>query len=55
MLPAVNFHNQLGRKTYKINNIVSNRLLPLEFNAHKAVRPQVMPQPLFGIGLFGAQ
>lgn len=55
MLPAIEFDNQIRFMADEIDDITSNRFLPLEFQGQKAMRAQVMPQPLFGIGLPGSQ
>ena len=50
---SVNFHDQLWINANKINDVVSNKLLSLEFLSHEAMRPQMKPQAQFGIGLVG--
>ena len=51
MLPAVNFDDQFWEETDEINDVIPNRLLPLEFQAEKAASAQVIPQSLLGLGL----
>ena len=46
MLPAVEFNDQSLLHADKIDDVAAYGFLSLEFNAHKAMRPQVIPQPL---------
>ena len=55
MLPAVQFDNEISFHADKIHNVTTYGFLPLEFQAHEAVRAQVIPQSLFGFGLVGAE
>ncbi len=55
MLPAIQFDNQPVLHANKINDVATHRFLPLEFQSHEAMRTQVIPQTLLGIGLVGAQ
>ena len=51
MLAAIEFDNQTLFQANKIYNVTAYRFLPLEFQSHKAMRTQVIPELLFGIGL----
>jgi hypothetical protein len=46
VLPAVNFNNELEVQCDKIDDIASNRLLPLKFNARQAPIVQLAPHHL---------
>ena len=43
MLTTIDFDNQFGRKTDEIDDVIPDRLLPLEFKAEKAASAQVIP------------
>jgi len=50
MLATIHFNHNLRLKTNKIQNVVSNRLLTLEFMPGESMRAQLPPQNRFGIG-----
>lgn len=50
MLFAVDLKDKSPRDTCEVHNIRSDRHLPLELVAAKAVRAEPIPQPTFGVG-----
>jgi len=55
MLTAVELNYQPVLQACKIYNVTADWFLPFEFITHEAMCSQVIPQPLFGFSLVGAQ
>ncbi len=45
---AIEFNDQTPLHADKIDDVAAYGFLPFEFNTHKVMRSQVIPQPLFG-------
>jgi len=54
MLTAIDLNNQLVFHADKVHDKAPHGFLPLEFQSHETMCPQVIPQPLFRFSLVGA-
>jgi len=54
VLTAIDLNNQLPFHADKVHDKATHGFLPLEFQIHETMCPQVIPQTLFRFGLVGA-
>jgi len=55
MLSTINLQYQRSFQAYKIDNVITDGVLPTKLISSKLFQPQISPEQFLGIGHFAAQ